>query len=119
MTQLEWVLRSPNDHYYGLNTVDLAHPHFNNMAGVYVIWYIESSYVVTVYAGQGTIKDRFYAHRNDYRIQQCASKTLYATWARASISDRDGIEAYLHDRLDPLVGNSPDAPFIPVNLPWA
>ena len=120
MTRLNWVLKDPNDYYYKLNTLDLTHSHFDNLLGVYVVWYSGLSSPVIVYAGRGMIKNRFYAHRNDDRIQHYASNNiLYATWAMVIKRYRAGVEAYLHQELNPLVlERATTAVPIPVNLPW-
>ena len=121
MAQLNWV-KDPNDYYYKLNSVDLTHQHFDRLWGVYVIGYFGPSSRVIVYVGRGKIKDRFQAHRNDDRIQYYASNAsniLWATWAMVSKRYRAGVEAYLHQELDPLVPErAPTAVPIPVNLPW-
>ena len=117
--QLTWYYKDRNNRNYGLNSSNLNQSHFDDLEGVYIVFYYENRYIYTVYAGQGIIKDRFYAHRNDDRIQEYASKTLYITWAKASEDDQDGIEAYLHEQLNPLVRDrTPTATPIIVNLPW-
>ena len=120
MTQVEWFVKDPNDYYYNLNALDLTHQHFDHLFGVYIIGYFGPSSRVIVYVGRGRIKDRFQAHRNDDRIQYYASDNiLWATWAKISKRYRAGVEAYLHQELDPLVPErAPTAVPIPVNLPW-
>ena len=118
-TTINWHYMDRNGNRYSLNGVDLNHSHFDQMYGVYVIYYIENRYIHTVYVGQGFVRDRLGQHRNDDRIQAYAHKTLYVTWASTTISERDGIEAYLHEKLQPLVGERvPDVDPIEVNLPW-
>ena len=117
--QLTWYYKDGNNRNYQLNSYNLTQRHFDDLEGVYIVFYYENEYIYTVYAGQGVIRDRFYAHRKDRRIQQYASKTLYITWAKASEDDQDGIERYLHDELKPLVRDrSPDTDPIEVNFPW-
>lgn len=118
MTELIWTLKDNYNHYYRLDSLNFS-PYFDCLEGVYVIWYRDSLLDITVYAGQGIIKDRLYYHQfNNPKIRQYASKTLYATWARANKDEIDGIEAYLHDRLNPLASyRKPNVPSIFVNLP--
>ena len=116
---LNWILRAPNNNnYYALNSLNLGDPYFDsNPEGVYVIWYFNSqSYAVAVYAGSGKIKGRITAHRTDNRIQSYASNTLYVTWALV-VGNQRGVEQHLHDKLEPLVGESPGVLPVSVNLP--
>lgn len=102
-----------------LDWLNLAHPVFEDQTGVYIIWYLDNEDPVTVYAGQGAIKDRFYAHRRDERIQAYASKILFVAWAEVPDPKRNGIEAFLHITLRPRVlGSSPNVIPERVNLPW-
>ncbi|GFP25849.1 hypothetical protein HKBW3S25_01330, partial [Candidatus Hakubella thermalkaliphila] len=72
-----------------------------------------------VRVGQGVIRERLTAHRNDSDILAYRSHGLYVTWAKVSASQRDGVERYLAERLNPKVGISfPDVVPIPVNLLW-
>ena len=94
--------------------VDLSHPHFNNMEGVYIIWQGNGP---VVRVGQGVIKDRLFAHRNDRAIT--AHQSLFVTWAPVSSLYRDGVERYLANILRPSVGDAfPNAIPTPVSLPW-
>lgn len=119
--RLNWVSKNTNNQYLSFYNVNLDHSYFDNLRGVYIIWYQEGRRAITVYAGKATssrIKDRLKAHRNNTKISAYAKKTLYVAVARASISDIDGIEKSLHDTLKPLVGNrSRHTPAIQVYLP--
>ena len=119
---LNWQLQDSKREYYKLNDIDLSHSHFNNLSGVYVIWYRQGGRNTTVYAGQaknGLIRNRLSAHRDNPKIQSYASKTLYVAWAKAMSYEIDGIEKYLHNTLNPLVTErTPNADAIHVNLPW-
>jgi hypothetical protein len=81
-----------------LNTVDLQHSHFDGLEGVYIIWHGGDN-AATVRVGQGVIRDRLAAHRNDSDVQAYANLTLYVTWAAVATSDRDGVEAFLAQHL--------------------
>jgi hypothetical protein len=53
------------------------------------------------------------------KIQAYSGLGLYATWAAVGLLHQHGVEHYLADQLDPLVGERhPDDHPIPVNLPW-
>lgn len=87
------------------------------ISGVYVIWYDEF-YINTVYVGQGAIADRIAKHQKDPEIQNYSNTyKLYFTCAEVAKEYRDGVERYLADELEPLVGKRhPDAHPIRVNL---
>jgi hypothetical protein len=99
--------------------LNLSDPHFDAMAGVYVIWYQAVLEPVVVDIGQGFIEDRLYAHRMDPSLWPYWGFGLRVTWAAVPSHLRDGVERYLADRLHPLIGRRyPDVPPIPVTLPW-
>lgn len=99
-------------------TVNLEHPHFQSLEGVYVIWHGGQT-PWTVYVGQGTIAERLRAHRQEQEILRYSHLGLFVTWTRVDRVSRDGVERYLAERLQPRVGTrSPMAAPIQVNLPW-
>jgi hypothetical protein len=101
--------------------VDLNHPHFNGLEGVYIIWH-GGAHPSTVYVGQGVIKDRLATHRQEKDILQFSSFGLFVTWAKVDGRSHDGVERFLADKLQPKVpglgARYPAAAPIPVNLPW-
>ncbi len=55
----------------------------------------------------------------DNRILYYSQFGLYITWADVALADRDGVEPYLTDSLNPLVEDVyPAAAPIEVNSPW-
>ena len=114
---LIWT-RCQSEVWCKLNAVNLAHEHFSGIEGVYVIWHGGTEPKV-VYVGQGEIKERLHAHRQDSAVQRYAYLGLYVTWAAVPEPDRNGVEAYLADKWNPLVGEiHPDVDPIIVNSPW-
>jgi hypothetical protein len=114
---VEWI-KCDGDNWCELNSVNLQHDHFEGMEGVYIIWYIGNP-SKTVRVGQGVIRDRISAHRDDNQIQAYSNLGLFVTWASIPAKFRDGVEAYLAASLDPLVGERfPNRAPIEVNLPW-
>jgi len=88
--------------------------------GVYIIWHGgQTPRVVRV--GQGDVAGRLSAHSRDPVITKYAQfGGLYTTWAAVPIAYRDGVERFLADRLNPLIGDRhPAVVPVPVNLPWA
>lgn len=105
------------DMWCELNRVNLQHEHFTGMCGVYVIWYGGKS-PKYVRVGKGNINERLATHRKDLDIQAYASQTLFVTWASVTAMNHEGVEAYLADKLNPLVSERfPNAEPIPINLP--
>ena len=115
--EVNWI-KCEGNKWCSLNTVNLDHPHFNNMDGVYIIWHGGTN-PATVRIGQGVMKDRLLAHRNDKQIQNYQNLGLYVTWAAVSKQSQDGVEAYLAQQLKPKVGERyPNVTLVCVNLPW-
>lgn len=112
-----WV-RCQNNTWCQLDTLNLNHNHFNNLRGVYIIWYWDSQgKPKAVKVGQGFIRERLAANRNDSQIQ--AYKGLYVTWVSLPPHLLDGVERYLGNTLQPIVGYLfPNVQPISVNLPW-
>lgn len=115
--QLIWI-KCQGDVWCKLNSVNLAHEHFENKHGVYIIWHGGTTPAV-VYVGQGLIKERLAAHRANSDIQRFENLGLYVTWATVLAQFRNGVEAYLAAKWRPKLGdNHPTAPPIEVNSPW-
>ena len=101
-----------------LSNVNLSHAHFDNMDGVYIIWHGGPN-AATVRVGQGNIRERLTAHRNDPEVQKFESLALYVTWAKVQSTERDGVEIFLAQKLSPKVGDRfPNKTPTQVNLPW-
>ena len=114
---LSWT-KCHGDVWCKLSTVNLGHEHFDSMDGVYVIWHGGAN-PATVRVGQGIIRDRITDHRNNPEIQAYAQHTLYVTWASVPSDSKNGVEIFLANRLQPLVGERcSDVNSIEVNLPW-
>ena len=112
---LNWI-KCTGDTWCELGTVNLNHDHFNNLYGVYIIWYWDNQrqlYVRKV--GQGEIRERLKQHRRNLGSTH-SGHTLYVTWAKVSAPYRDGVEVYLGNKLRPQ-DIYPDVEPIPVNLP--
>jgi hypothetical protein len=111
---LEW-------HTGKLYDVDLDDATFG-VAGVYAIGYISrKGNRKTLRAGQsGLLRRRLGKNRDNKKIKAYATcHELDVAWAHVDASDRDGVEAYLGQELDPKLGKRyPEVPPIPVKLPW-
>ena len=101
-----------------LLSVNLGHPFFNRLSGVYIIWHGGSAPRV-VYVGMGDVAARLQSHRSDPWVNKYIAQGLWVTWATVAPSDQPGVERYLAELLEPLEGQkwSAAAP-IKVNLPW-
>ncbi len=117
MYQLSWN-KCQGDVWCNLLNVNLGHQHFNNMAGVYVIWHAGPK-PTTVRIGNGIIRDRLGAHRQDAAVLRYKDYGLLVTWASVPAPMREGVERFLSERLNPMVGERfPEAAPVEVNLPW-
>ena len=114
---VHWV-KSQNDKWLELETFNLGSVPDSHY-GVYVIWHTGQPGRV-VYVGQGSIKARLGAHRNNTAITRYrANGALRVTWAELSPAQVDGVERHLADTWNPLVGDAhPDVRPIAVNSPW-
>lgn len=111
---VDWWRRSDGN-WCSLLTLDLANFCFIGRDGVYIIWRASDGRVVRV--GQGWIADRLRAHRADPEIV-AHGPHLLVTWTEVLSLWQDGVERYLADHYQPLVGRAfPSACPIPVNLP--
>lgn len=99
-----------------LTRLDLGKVHEH---GVYIIWH-EGNPPRAVYVGQGDVADRLKEHCHNKKIMRDAQKgELRVTWASVPDHLCDGVELYLANEYDPLVGKRyPDVDPIVVNKPW-
>ena len=87
-----WV-KCENNAWCSLQRVDLRHNYYDNLVGVYVIWYWDNlGNPVTVRVGQGNIRDRIIAHRRDPQIQAYVHLNLLVTWTSIPSHLLDGVE---------------------------
>lgn len=102
-----------------LSELDLAHNHFDDMEGVYLIWY-EVEKPVCLRVGQGFIRDCLIWELNDHDIQaQRKKQELFVTWARVGSTFRSPVARYIIEELEPVLEcTCPDTGCIEVNLPW-
>lgn len=113
--RLRWIM-SEADTWLDFMSADLSD--LTNEIGVYVIWTASEDFTRCIRVGQGVLKDRIYAHRQDRAIAGYAHHDLRVTFALVAPMLLDGVEAFLADKLYPLVGERfPDVYQIPVNLP--
>jgi len=117
---VKWLKCGDDEHWCDLYRLDLS-KNLDNAAGVYVIFYLRSGTergrVVRV--GQGNIAERLAVHRKDSDIKAYGSKRLLVTWATVHDQQQNGIEKFLADKFDPLVGDRfPDRTPIQVNNPF-
>lgn len=98
--------------------VNLNDSHFNELDGVYIIFsFMPNGSVHAFRLGQGRIKDRLLAHREEFR-RSYGNTPLLVTWSRVDMRQVDGVEAYLFDLLVPEIGERrPTNDYEGVNLP--
>jgi len=110
---VNWGKCGDDSHWCSFKNLNLDSDSFKDKRGVYIIWYSET----VVRLGSGIIKDRIEAHRKDPEINKYPD--MKVTWAKINANQMQGVEAYLADVLEPVVGERfPDRTQIEVNLPW-
>jgi hypothetical protein len=110
-----------NDTWCLLKTLDLSDSCFDNLRGVYIIWYFDGSgNPITVKVEKGDIRDKLISDRINPQIQRYADLNLLVTWTNIPLHLLNGVEVYLSEVLQPLVRSFlPDATTsIPIILPW-
>lgn len=114
---LDWV-KCTGDQWCPLSTLNLEHPHFNGLRGVYIIWHGGKQPRV-LYVGQGNIADRLREHRSDNQFLLYFPHGLFATWASIDENSMDGVESFLISKSRPLISTqAPTTGIISVNFPW-
>jgi hypothetical protein len=100
-----------------LSELDLDHEHFDDMEGVYVIWYGEES-PVALRVGYGYVRNCLANERNDKEVWAYKQDEIYVTWGKVGPKFRDGVVKYVADVLQPKLESSyPDVEPIEVNIP--
>jgi hypothetical protein len=116
---IDWIKRKHGDeeHWCDLYRVPVSHEHFNDVAGVYVIWHNGRNPVLRM--GQGYVRTEISTLKLDPRIRSIAADgPVFVSWAAVQRTRRDGVERYLIDMLGPqIVTDVPDMEPIEVNLP--
>ncbi len=114
--ELAWV-RCESDVWCALERVNLSSV---TAQGVYVIWMgVHREGTNVVYVGKGDVADRIAYHRRSGSevLAYRQYGELLVTWASVPETLRDGVEVYLANRFQPLIGTHPNAAPIQVNLP--
>jgi hypothetical protein len=115
MHTVKWATCGNDGHWCSLDLLNLEP--LGHTGGVYAIWH-EGNPSRIVRVGQGNIADRLAAHRRDPKIAAYrAFGTLRVTWAVLPEWMWDGVERYLAEYLQPLVGDAfPDV--LPIAVNW-
>jgi len=99
-----------------LNLLNLNNEHFDNLTGVYVIWSGDDIRNV-VSVGQGIIRDELINMKIDKKVLGYGPD-LFVTWAAVPKNSMEGVEAFLYNKLNPMVQHSiMNNDLINVNLP--
>lgn len=102
-----------------LSELDLAHSHFEDMSGVYVIWYEDES-PLCLRVGRGFIRNCLIQELHDEDILVHRQKQeLFVTWARVGSMFREGVTKYIGEALNQKLSSTvSNAEPIEVNFPW-
>ena len=84
--------------------------------GVYIIYHQSNENPITLYVGEGNIKERIDYHRTQTDFGDIYPILVF--WSETYWSDRFGIERYLFNKLNPSVTKrASDTKPLPVNIP--
>ena len=116
---MEWM-KCLGDRWCNLFDVMLESNHFDELDGVYIIWYWHKKYLpCVVRVGQGSIREKLLQERQRPAMLALKDYDLLVTWVSVEESQRDGIEKYLGETLTPIIKRLlPEASPIRVMLPW-
>ncbi len=103
MITLRWV-KAPNGNWFSLENLNLEC--LGDVSGVYIIWH-RGDHPEWVRVGQGGIRDKLAMHRQDKGILAYHRQGLFVSWAAVSPRERDGVERYLVELCQPLLGERP------------
>ena len=79
---LSWI-KCEGDRWCSFQTVNITHPHFTGLGGVYIIWHGGQT-PQTVYVGRGQIANRLQAHRSDPSILKYSSLGLRGYYLKST-----------------------------------
>ena len=118
---LKWI-KCDGNQWCNLLRLDLSHRNLQGVEGVYVIW-SGGEHPRTLYVGQGNIVERLTEHRRTMDTPALSLLGLFVTWAEVPQQDRDSVEGYLAEELQPARGERhpeplPSPPETEINLPW-
>lgn len=109
---INWGTCGDDRHWCYFGKLILSSEDFKYKKG-YIVWSGET----VIRLGSGLIKDRIAAHREDFKISKYTD--MKVTWAKVNANRIQGVEKYLADILNPVVGDRfPDRIPIEVNLTW-
>lgn len=113
----EWY-RCKGGVWCNLFKLDLNHKYLEDMWGVFIIWTGEEEARV-LKVGAGDIQKELITIKRDIAIKAFSNHGLYVSWAEVSSLKRNGIQAYLFNKLNPIMQDrvSKTIP-ISINLPW-
>jgi hypothetical protein len=117
---LDWMI-GVDDEWCRFDAIDLDSPCFQNLHGVYIIWFGpddkgHEGRVVKV--GYGHIHNKLAAEREDPVLTRYTCRGLLVTWAEVDLAHRASVEAYLNGVLNPLINDPHPSPVQTlVNLP--
>ncbi len=114
---LNWGAYANPPSWCGLNSLNLNHSLFDDLEGVYIIWYWDRlGYPITVKVGKGEIRTWLRRHSTNFP-QFYPGRNLFVTWAEVHPDHQDGVENFLGNKLRPE-DIYPCVNPIAVNLPW-
>jgi hypothetical protein len=103
-----------------LYKLNIAHDYFNNLEGVYILWYKNEDGGKTILSvGGGLIATELKKLKEDTAVLAFESYELSVTWTAIDSKKHNSIIKFLIKSLNPmLTKNAPGGFSKKVNLPW-
>jgi type IV pilus assembly protein PilB len=109
--------RCEGDVWGELYAINLNHPHFDDLHGVYMVW-LGGNKPAAICAGSGLIREQLAERRAQPELLALRDKSLLVTWAKVDSVVSKSVERWLLENLRPKVANRiPDSLPVEVNLP--
>ncbi len=121
MISVIWQKNTRNNEWFDFLRLDLNAPYFTGRRGVFVIWYTGTGVGRIVKVGSGNIAEQLNLMRSNPLVLEFSRKgTLKVSWVsiNGAIKESDilGVQAFLADTYNPVLGDRPGADPIQVNL---
>ncbi len=114
--KLAW-LKCQGNEWANLFALNLEHPHFEGLQGVYLVWQAGEA-PVSVLVGFGRIREALTKFRKSPEVKPFGERDLYVTWAVVDMGLQEGVARYLAKTVNPKIPfPQSDIPPVQANLP--
>ena len=121
LTNAVWIKNTQNNEWFDFLRLNLGAPYFaNGKKGVFIIWYVSPGASKVIKIGSGVLAEQLKNLRlNPQILEFSKSGPLKVSWVAVNGVLKEehllGVERYLYDAYNPLVGEKNSAEPIPIN----